>query len=109
MKVIIYEIPRYGGHHFSLGFYSSEQVKNNINKPMWVEDLYEKQTLPDLVIFLGRLLCICVVCQMLIFDLIHGIQDIVILAINSAAAAKLFSEELICPKGSTFSFRVLCM
>lgn len=82
--MIVYETPKYGGHHFSLGSYtSSEHKKSTIKKPMWVEDLHEKQTLPDL--------------------------DTAILAINSAAAAKLYFEELVLPGVSKARFCILHM
>ncbi|XP_022761976.1 uncharacterized protein LOC111307907 isoform X2 [Durio zibethinus] len=65
--VIFYETPTFGGHHFSLRFWnSSEHEKPSLKKPQWVDELQQKQPLNDL--------------------------DTVILAINSATAAKKFFE-----------------
>ncbi len=50
MKVILYETPSYGGHHFSLHLWnSSEQVKAAFKNPKWVDELHQKQPLVDLV------------------------------------------------------------
>ncbi|OMO97945.1 N-acetylglucosaminyl transferase component [Corchorus capsularis] len=67
VHVIVYETPKYGAHHFSLRFWnSSEHGKTSIKKPKWVDELHEKKPLNDL--------------------------DTVILAINSATAAKKIFE-----------------
>ncbi|XAR68456.1 Phosphatidylinositol N-acetylglucosaminyltransferase [Bertholletia excelsa] len=66
LHVILYDTPTFGSHHFSVGFWSSEQVKTTLRKPRWVEELHEKKLPLDL--------------------------DAVVLAINSASAAKLFFE-----------------
>ncbi|XP_057982653.1 uncharacterized protein LOC131167786 [Malania oleifera] len=67
VHVIVYETPVFGAHHFSLGFWnSSEQVRSPLKKPKWVNELHQKQ---------------------LLFDL-----DTVILALNSAGAAKYFFD-----------------
>ncbi|XWS35057.1 hypothetical protein CRYUN_Cryun21dG0093500 [Craigia yunnanensis] len=67
VHVIFYETPTCGLHHFSLRFWnSSEHMKTSLKKPQWVDELQQKQPLNDL--------------------------DIVILAINSATAAKIFFE-----------------
>uniref|UniRef100_A0A5B6ZU59 Phosphatidylinositol N-acetylglucosaminyltransferase n=2 Tax=Davidia involucrata TaxID=16924 RepID=A0A5B6ZU59_DAVIN len=84
LHVIFYETPEFGGHHFSLGFWSStEQLKTPLKKPKWVEELHQKQPLLDL--------------------------DTVILAINSATAAKLFFERCVRSEGSTIRFPIVCM
>lgn len=59
MKVILYDTPSYGGHHFSLHLWnSSEQVKADFKKPKWVDELHQKQPLVDLVPeFASFLLC----------------------------------------------------
>ncbi|KAK6255082.1 hypothetical protein SCA6_016387 [Theobroma cacao] len=68
VHVIVYETPTYGAHHFSLRFWnSSDHGKTSLKKPQWVDELHQKQPLNDL--------------------------DTVILAINSAAAAKKFFEK----------------
>ncbi|XWS22419.1 hypothetical protein CRYUN_Cryun29cG0032300 [Craigia yunnanensis] len=67
VHVIFYETPTYGSHHFSLRFWdSSEHGKTSLKKPQWVDELQQNQPLNDL--------------------------DTVILAINSATAAKKFFE-----------------
>ncbi|XVF29219.1 hypothetical protein REPUB_Repub15cG0101900 [Reevesia pubescens] len=67
VHVIVYETPKYGANHFSLRFWnSSEHGKTSLKKPQWVDELQQKQPLNDL--------------------------DAVILAINSATAAKEFFE-----------------
>ncbi|XP_058204478.1 uncharacterized protein LOC131318596 isoform X1 [Rhododendron vialii] len=83
--VILYDIPMFGSHHFSVGLPSSEQVKTHLKKPKWVGDLYRKQPLLDL--------------------------DTVVMAINSANAAKLCFRRL---AGSTspttrFPIFVVCI
>ncbi|KAM7478113.1 hypothetical protein LguiA_026326 [Lonicera macranthoides] len=79
LHVIVYETPRFGGHHFSLGFQSSsELVKTPLKKPKWVEELHLKQSLLDL--------------------------DTIILAINCATAAKSSFEGLVVPKRYTIRF-----
>ncbi|CAK7342708.1 unnamed protein product [Dovyalis caffra] len=76
VHVVVYEIPAYGVHHFSLNLWkSSEPAKDPVKKPKWVNELEKNQPLLDL--------------------------DTVILAINSAAAAKLALETHV---GSTRSF-----
>ncbi|XP_027166650.1 uncharacterized protein LOC113766685 [Coffea eugenioides] len=67
LHVIIYEIPKFSSHHYSLGSRSlSEKMRSSIKKPQWFEDLKQKKQYLDL--------------------------DTVILAINSAHAAKILSE-----------------
>lgn len=61
LHVILYETPMFGSHHFSLEFSTTKQVKT-LKAPMWLEALHQKQLFLDL--------------------------DTVILAINSAHAAK---------------------
>ncbi|KAF9679583.1 hypothetical protein SADUNF_Sadunf06G0029900 [Salix dunnii] len=64
---VVYEIPVYGVHHFSLNLWKSyEPVKDPVKKPKWVNELEKNQPILDL--------------------------DTVILAINSAAAARLALE-----------------
>ncbi|KAG7962002.1 hypothetical protein I3843_09G043600 [Carya illinoinensis] len=84
IHVIFYETPSYGGHHFSLHLWdSSERVKAPLKKPKWVDELHQKQPVVDL--------------------------DKVILAINSAAAAKIFFERHVAPGRSFAQFSILCM
>ncbi|CAL5423145.1 unnamed protein product [Camellia sinensis] len=83
VHVIVYETPMFGSHHFSLGFWSSEQVKNPLKKPKWFEELHQKQPLLDL--------------------------DTVVLAINCANAAKLFFERHVGPERSTVRFPIVYM
>ncbi|XVF38101.1 hypothetical protein REPUB_Repub20aG0069100 [Reevesia pubescens] len=66
--VIFYEIPIYSAHHFSLRSWNSsdEHGKTSVKKPQWVDELQQKQPLNDL--------------------------DTIMLAINSAAAAKKIFE-----------------
>ncbi|KAJ6747560.1 N-ACETYLGLUCOSAMINYL TRANSFERASE COMPONENT FAMILY PROTEIN / GPI1 FAMILY PROTEIN [Salix koriyanagi] len=67
VHVVVYEIPVYGVHHFSLNLWKSyTPVKDPVKKPKWVNELEKNQPLLDL--------------------------DTVILAINSAAAARLALE-----------------
>ncbi|KAL7169143.1 hypothetical protein ACSBR2_034225 [Camellia fascicularis] len=87
VHVIVYETPMVGSHHFSLGFWSSEQVKNPLKKPKWFEELHQKQPLLDL--------------EMLF--------DTVVLAINCANAAKLFLERHVGPERSTVRFPIVYM
>lgn len=52
----MYDAPRFGVHHFLLCFGSpSEQVKNPVMKPKWVNELHQKQSLLDLVFLLMKL------------------------------------------------------
>ncbi|KAF5941162.1 hypothetical protein HYC85_022329 [Camellia sinensis] len=83
VHVIGYETPMFGSHHFSLGFWSSDQVKNPLKKPKWFEELHQKQPLLDL--------------------------DTVVLAINCANAAKLFFERHVGPERSTVRFPIVYM
>ncbi|CAK9183999.1 unnamed protein product [Ilex paraguariensis] len=81
--VIVYETPTFGGHHFSLGLWSSsEQVKTPLKKPKWVKDLHQKQPLLDL--------------------------DTVILAINCATAARLLLQRHVHPEKSMSQFHIVC-
>ncbi|XP_057507216.1 phosphatidylinositol N-acetylglucosaminyltransferase subunit GPI1-like isoform X2 [Actinidia eriantha] len=77
--VIIYETPMFGSHHFSAG--SSEQVKTPLKKPKWVEELHQKQPLLDL--------------------------DSVVMAVNSANAAKLCFERLVGSERSPVRFPIV--
>ncbi|XVE81474.1 hypothetical protein DITRI_Ditri15bG0067200 [Diplodiscus trichospermus] len=82
--VIFYETPIYGAHHFSLRFWnSSEHGKTSLKKPHWVDELRQKQPLNDL--------------------------DTVILAINSASAAKKFFERHDGFKGSSANMPIIWM
>lgn len=107
MQVIVYETPRFGSHHFSLdSCSSSEEVKITLKKPIWVEDLLAKTTLPDLVLFFLN----CVLFAKFKTLMVLGIQDQVILAVNSAAAAaKLFCEKLDSPEISSTWSGIMCM
>ncbi|XP_020533405.1 uncharacterized protein LOC105630013 isoform X4 [Jatropha curcas] len=68
VHLIVYETPIYGTHHFSLNSSNPfEEVKAPLKKPKWVEELEKKLPLSDL--------------------------DADILAINSAAAAKIVIEK----------------
>ncbi|KAJ4971589.1 hypothetical protein NE237_004688 [Protea cynaroides] len=70
LHVILYDPPTFGKHHFSLiSCDSLEEVKMPLKRPEWVSKLNQKQPLPDL--------------------------DTVILAINSACAAKILFERCI--------------
>ncbi|KAF3957541.1 hypothetical protein CMV_017460 [Castanea mollissima] len=81
--VVLYDTPSYGGHHFSLHLWnSSEQVKADFKKPKWVDELHQKQPLVDL--------------------------DTVILAINSAASAKIFFERHVAPRRPVVQFVIVC-
>ncbi|GFP92913.1 phosphatidylinositol n-acetylglucosaminyltransferase subunit q [Phtheirospermum japonicum] len=43
LHVIIYEIPNFGGHHYSLGIHSqSNVVPSTYKKPKWFDDLHRK-------------------------------------------------------------------
>ncbi|KAM3690971.1 hypothetical protein ACB094_09G160500 [Castanea mollissima] len=83
VHVVLYDTPSYGGHHFSLHLWnSSEQVKADFKKPKWVDELHQKQPLVDL--------------------------DTVILAINSAASAKIFFERHVAPRRPVVQFVIVC-
>ncbi|KAG8646471.1 uncharacterized protein LOC110622916 isoform X3 [Manihot esculenta] len=82
VHVIVYETPVYGMHHFSLSSWiSSEQVKGPLKKPEWVDELDRSQPLFDL--------------------------DTIILAINSAAAAKAVIEKRMNSKRSYAGFSII--
>ncbi|XP_021637989.2 uncharacterized protein LOC110633619 isoform X2 [Hevea brasiliensis] len=82
VHVIVYETPLYGMHHFSLSSWiPSEQAKVLPKKPKWADELDRSQPLFDL--------------------------DTVILAINSAAAAKTVIEKHVNPKGSYTGFTII--
>ncbi|KAF8403325.1 hypothetical protein HHK36_011427 [Tetracentron sinense] len=84
VQVIIYELPTFGAHHFSLSSWvSSEQAEMPLKKPKWVDELHQKNPLPDL--------------------------DTAILAINSATYAKTFFESYVAPKTSTNRIPTVCM
>lgn len=84
VHVILYETPAHGDHHFSLHLWNlSEQVKAPIKRPKWVDELHQKQTSVDL--------------------------DTVMLAINSAAAAKTFFERRVAATRSFICFSSICM
>ncbi|KAF6142326.1 hypothetical protein GIB67_023351 [Kingdonia uniflora] len=48
VHVIITEQSTFGVHHFALSSWGSEQVKLHLKSPMWVDELHQKQQLPDL-------------------------------------------------------------
>ncbi|XP_057468352.1 uncharacterized protein LOC130757597 isoform X2 [Actinidia eriantha] len=81
LHVILYETPMFGSHHFSVG--SSEQVKTPLKKPKWIEELHQKQPLLDL--------------------------ESVVMAVNSANAAKLCFERLVGSERSTVWFSIVCL
>ncbi|KAF3656655.1 putative protein phosphatase 2C 55-like [Capsicum annuum] len=84
VHVLFYGVPVFGGHHHSLGFKSpSEQVTNHCKKPEWVKDLNRKQPYLDL--------------------------DTVILSVNTANAAKVFTEANNSAKRSRIPFHFFCM
>ncbi|XP_071911611.1 uncharacterized protein [Coffea arabica] len=84
LHVIIYEIPKFSSHHYSLGSRSlSEKMRSSIKKPQWFEDLKQKKQYLDL--------------------------DTVILAINSAHAAKILSERQLPVKSCAGHFKPLWM
>ncbi|KAG5609487.1 hypothetical protein H5410_020768 [Solanum commersonii] len=84
VHVVFYGIPVFGGHHYSLGFKSSsEQVTNHCKKPEWVKDLNRKRPYLDL--------------------------DAVILSINTANAARVFTEANYSAKRSRAPFHFFCM
>ncbi|KDO54012.1 hypothetical protein CISIN_1g043994mg [Citrus sinensis] len=79
VRVILYETPRYGAHHFSLSFWnSSEKVKIFLKKHKWIDELHQKQPLSEL--------------------------DAVILAMNSATASKMVFERHVSFKWPSLSF-----
>ncbi|XP_015898040.2 uncharacterized protein LOC107431596 isoform X1 [Ziziphus jujuba] len=79
VHLIFYESPTYGSHHFSLDVHDSfEQMKAPLKKPKWVDELHQKQ--PN-------------------FDM-----DTVILAINSATAARIYFARHEVSKRSFFWF-----
>ncbi|XP_059428829.1 uncharacterized protein LOC132162586 isoform X3 [Corylus avellana] len=81
--VILYETPSYGVHHFSLHLWNlCEQVKAPFKRPKWVDELHQKKKLLDL--------------------------DTVILAINSAAAAKILFERHVATGRSFVWFSIIC-
>lgn len=82
--VILYETPRFGAHHYSLGFQnSSEQAKSAVKKPNWVNKIQQKQPLFEL--------------------------ESVIVALNSAAAAKSFFKEHVESQAPFVRFSIICM
>ncbi|OVA00930.1 N-acetylglucosaminyl transferase component [Macleaya cordata] len=84
VHVIIYEPPTFGVHHFSLNSWdSSEQVRMHLKRPMWVDELHQKQPSLDL--------------------------DTVICAINSATAAKVVFENRVGPQNSFDRFPTVSM
>ncbi|GFY98181.1 N-acetylglucosaminyl transferase component family protein [Actinidia rufa] len=79
LHVILYDAPMFGSHHFSAE--SSEQVKTPLKKPKWVEELHQKAALLDL--------------------------DSVVMAVNSANAAKLCFERLVGSERSPVQFPIV--
>ncbi|VFQ83351.1 unnamed protein product [Cuscuta campestris] len=75
VHVIVYEMPQFGSHHYSLGYSPSEQVADSFKKPMWVQDLFRKKTQIQL--------------------------NIVIQTINTAGATKVLFESYFPAKRST--------
>ncbi|CAN6704571.1 unnamed protein product [Malus baccata var. baccata] len=83
-KLILYETPTYGAHHFSLHPWNSfEQVSAPMRKPNWVDELHQKQQLLDL--------------------------DTVVLAINSSATAEIVFERCTGPMTSFVRFSTVYM
>ncbi|CAA0829852.1 N-acetylglucosaminyl transferase component family protein / Gpi1 family protein [Striga hermonthica] len=67
LHVILYDIPTFGGHHYSLGSHSlSNPVQSTYRKPKWFDDLQQKNVRLDL--------------------------DTVIQAMNSACAARILFD-----------------
>ncbi|KAK8577722.1 hypothetical protein V6N13_027988 [Hibiscus sabdariffa] len=84
VHVILYEIPIYGSHHFSLRYWnSSEHGKASLKKPEWVEELRQKQPL--------------------------NVMDTVVLAINSVAAAQSIFERHDSFKESSANIPIISM
>ncbi|RWR74452.1 N-acetylglucosaminyl transferase component [Cinnamomum micranthum f. kanehirae] len=82
VHVIIYEQPAFGVHYYSLTSWSSlDQVRTNLQRPKWIHELHKKQPLNDL--------------------------DLVLLALNSATAAKLFIQSSLDPRGSYQQVRTI--
>ncbi|KAK6151322.1 hypothetical protein DH2020_013957 [Rehmannia glutinosa] len=49
LHVILYEIPTFGGHHYSLGIHSSSNVvPSTSKKPKWFDDLHQRDAHLDL-------------------------------------------------------------
>ncbi|XP_047332535.1 uncharacterized protein LOC124936116 isoform X2 [Impatiens glandulifera] len=68
LHVMLYDTPTYGNHHFSLGFpWPPNPMRASMKSPKWVEELHKRRSFTD--------------------------SEVVILAINSANAAKLLLEK----------------
>ncbi|XP_042003106.1 N-acetylglucosaminyl-phosphatidylinositol biosynthetic protein gpi1-like isoform X1 [Salvia splendens] len=79
LHVIFYEIPTFGGHHYSLGAqFSSNPVETPSKKPKWFEDLHRRDSHLDL--------------------------DTVIQAINSANAAQILFDGHQCAESRQLLF-----
>ncbi|KAK6127270.1 hypothetical protein DH2020_038996 [Rehmannia glutinosa] len=49
LHVVLYEIPTFGGHHYSLGIHSSSNVvPSTCKKPKWFDDLHQRDAHLDL-------------------------------------------------------------
>lgn len=84
LHVVVYDIPTFGGHHYSLGSQRLfSQVQSSCKKPKWFEDLHRKDPYLDL--------------------------DVVILAMNSAAAARMLFQRNLHARGSASLFHIICL
>ncbi|KAL2557920.1 N-acetylglucosaminyl transferase component family protein/Gpi1 family protein [Forsythia ovata] len=84
LHVVVYDIPTFGGHHYSLGSQRLfSQVKSSCKKPKWFEDLHQKDPNLDL--------------------------DAVTLAMNSATAARMFFQRNLHARRSASLIRVVCL
>ncbi|CAA2998474.1 Phosphatidylinositol N-acetylglucosaminyltransferase subunit Q [Olea europaea subsp. europaea] len=84
LHVVVYDIPTFGGHHYSLGSQSLlSQVQSSCKKPKWFEDLHQKDPYLDL--------------------------DAVILAVNSAAATRMFFQRNLHARRSASLFHIVCL
>ncbi|GAB2295576.1 hypothetical protein Dimus_029737 [Dionaea muscipula] len=81
--VLLYETPTFGGQHFSLSHSSSKPLKEHPRRPMWLNDLYQKHQNLEL--------------------------GTIIMAVNSAAAARMFFERYLGQKRPCSQFPIFHM
>ncbi|KAG9157452.1 hypothetical protein Leryth_010296 [Lithospermum erythrorhizon] len=83
VHVIVYDVPKFGCHYYSLGSdCETKQLSTSSKRPMWVEDLHESSSTLDL--------------------------DAVFLAINSVNAANMLLERHLAPQAFANQCRIIC-
>lgn len=89
--MILYEIPRYGSHHFSLSYSNfSKKAKVPLKKPQWLDKLQLRNSVIDLVTLNLIYESLIITIFQYMIEVYNSMQDTVIVALNSSAAAEKY-------------------